>query len=729
LGAATTAIALVLVAVAVLRDELAALRASRMAGHFAVIGDTPSAHAFAERLAEAGERVLLVGAPGADEAGSTGRIARVGVPLDPAELPARTGLARARRVIVDLGCDADNLHLTSALASRLPDGPTIYCRVDDPLIARSADALFAGAPAHRPRALQEDAAVARGTLAREPLFALADLRGQARVHALLIGFGDLGEALFEAILLTSVAGTLKAPRITILAEDDEAVRQAVAARCPGLPEAAIVEVLPLSALPEAGAAEPLRRLDAIEEEDPFTAIFLCLGDEARRLRAAVLVAGHRERTGRFLAPVMLPTPPGESALAQPCGTGDLLDLGGARIAMARAEGVLLDEIRGGERHDEAARALHEAYAAGGYGPAPSWAGLPETLRRANRRAAAHVHAKLWTLGFDADRAEPGERPVVQAAERSALADLARAGDDPGSALARLASLEHDRWVTERVLDGWRPGPGFNHQRRIHPMLVPSARRVLSEAERRKDVDQVRAILDAAVASAPERGRRREVRIGIMAAGDEAGLDDPARAALAEALAATAGGPWAERGVALLGTFAPGRELALAEAAVDWLAARGQPVRLHVLAALPREAAIAEWFGTGADEARRRYEEALARLCARAERAFLVPIHPSGVVAADLGPRADAGERAGLRRRLDLRLSAYMARRPDCLMVAGAGLLPGPVADALAWRREPHRIPAEAGIPPSAQRPPEPPPTGSLALLGPVGAHSPGGPPG
>jgi adenylate cyclase len=49
--------------------------------------------------------------------------------------------------------------------------------------------------------------------------------------------------------------------------------------------------------------------------------------------------------------------------------------------------------------------------------------------------------------------------------RASLEDLA----------AHAAAKAHDRWVKERLAEGWRPSPSGDAARREHPFLVPFAR--------------------------------------------------------------------------------------------------------------------------------------------------------------------------------------------------------------------------------------------------------------
>jgi hypothetical protein len=56
-----------------------------------------------------------------------------------------------------------------------------------------------------------------------------------------------------------------------------------------------------------------------------------------------------------------------------------------------------------------------------------------------------------------------------------------------------ASAEHDRWMAERIADGWVYGPVKDAGAKTHPLLIPYAQ--LPEAQRRKD-----ALIKAIVAA-------------------------------------------------------------------------------------------------------------------------------------------------------------------------------------------------------------------------------------
>lgn len=103
-----------------------------------------------------------------------------------------------------------------------------------------------------------------------------------------------------------------------------------------------------------------------------------------------------------------------------------------------------------------------------------WTELSEDLREANRAQVADIPRKLKMLGYevaphhgiDADKIE------ITAAQ-----------------LEQLSIHEHDRWMEERMSQGWTYAPVRDNVRKHHPLLVPWE--ALSEPDREKDREAVR----------------------------------------------------------------------------------------------------------------------------------------------------------------------------------------------------------------------------------------------
>jgi uncharacterized membrane protein len=125
--------------------------------------------------------------------------------------------------------------------------------------------------------------------------------------------------------------------------------------------------------------------------------------------------------------------------------------------------------------DRLARAIHQAYleVPGSTPGMRLWEELSEELRASNRAQARHVGEKLAALGCIMV-------PTFDPALTFAL------DDDEVQLLARL---EHERWMAERLAQGYAYGPV--REGRFHPDLVSWEE--LSDEARAKDVEVVRNI--------------------------------------------------------------------------------------------------------------------------------------------------------------------------------------------------------------------------------------------
>lgn len=120
--------------------------------------------------------------------------------------------------------------------------------------------------------------------------------------------------------------------------------------------------------------------------------------------------------------------------------------------------------------DQKARENHEAYVAGlmaeERAKSCGWDQIPEHAKESNRWAVLHrdIKRQIW------NRTEPDQRP---------------------SLLEHLSICEHQRWMGEKAMNGWRHAAlvGQDKKRRLHPSLIPWDQ--LSEGEKEKDRVQVR----------------------------------------------------------------------------------------------------------------------------------------------------------------------------------------------------------------------------------------------
>ncbi len=127
-----------------------------------------------------------------------------------------------------------------------------------------------------------------------------------------------------------------------------------------------------------------------------------------------------------------------------------------------------------------AQAIHEDWrskrgtAAGKEADVP-WDELSEHYRASNRMQAMDIVRKLKVLGYRCERAA-ANAPLVSFAPDQ---------------VERLARMEHDRWMQEKMASGWTYGPERNNALKIHDKLVPYDQ--LSEQDKDMDRDPVRKI--------------------------------------------------------------------------------------------------------------------------------------------------------------------------------------------------------------------------------------------
>lgn len=82
--------------------------------------------------------------------------------------------------------------------------------------------------------------------------------------------------------------------------------------------------------------------------------------------------------------------------------------------------------------------------------------LPEDEKEQNRGQVRDIPAKLSHAGCYMVPAREGEPPFVF----------------PLKVLEELASMEHTRWMREKVRDGWRSGPKTDRPKKLHKCLLP-----------------------------------------------------------------------------------------------------------------------------------------------------------------------------------------------------------------------------------------------------------------
>jgi hypothetical protein len=322
----------------------------------------------------------------------------------------------------------------------------------------------------RTRVLSGPAVSARALNTEHPPFLIARDLGHPRIHALIVGFGQVGQAIARELIVNCRTTYLDVPQITVIDPAAKALEGVMRVRAPELDACAHFSFIE-GAVGTQGVRPNAAELGpAIAAGGPVTAAYVCRDLDAEGLSAAGMVQS-------LLRTSDLGEPPIFVRLREKETLSDL-KTGGRGLNALIPFGDLDDVVAAIEflsnAPDQAARAFSAAYRATlppdkrddpGNRSARPWDELDETFRQATRDAVAHIPAKMASAGIDPAlwRGKSGP-PHLPAEVR-----LFTGSED----LEPLAELEHDRWNAQRRMDGWRWAhlPRKDEQRRLHPDLV------------------------------------------------------------------------------------------------------------------------------------------------------------------------------------------------------------------------------------------------------------------
>ena len=106
----------------------------------------------------------------------------------------------------------------------------------------------------------------------------------------------------------------------------------------------------------------------------------------------------------------------------------------------------------------------------------SWEQLPEHLKESNRQQADHIGEKLKAVGCGITKLINQDEKLFEFTPEE---------------IEKMAEMEHERWVEERLRDGWKPGNKKDVEKKISPYLVSWDQ--LSEEVKDYDRDTVRGL--------------------------------------------------------------------------------------------------------------------------------------------------------------------------------------------------------------------------------------------
>jgi len=449
---------------AILQERLAVATARFFKQEVVVIGAGGIATKAFELAQRGGKSVLWLGAPSLG-VGSMGAIALPWPPED----ATRTVLEHcgdADHVLLSLTDDAQALALVRAARASAPRAFITVLMRDARLAEDSAATLNEA----RTRVLSRASISARALHQEHPPFLLARAFGHSRIHAVIVGFGQTGQAIARDLIVNCRTTYLDKPHITVIDPNAKALEGVMRLRAPEIDECAEFTFLEGRIASEAITPSAEILTAAVLAAGPMTAAYICLSEDSAVLATAGMVQSLLRTVSVAKAPIFVRLRDA-AALGQRRHDARGLD---ALIAFGDLDAILGASEFLSRAPDAAARSFCEAYRASlppevrddpKNTSARPWDELDETFRQANRDAVAHIPAKLASAG------------IAPALWRGVIG-MPRLGDEhvlftDDETCEALARLEHHRWNAQRRMDGWRwtSAPKKDEALRHHPSLV------------------------------------------------------------------------------------------------------------------------------------------------------------------------------------------------------------------------------------------------------------------
>jgi hypothetical protein len=446
---------------AVFREQARLLRARLWRGHVVIVGLGERGRLLAEGFRARGDRVIAIEEN--VEAAAPGHA--LGIPVLVGDATDEAVLAKARvpyaRYLVTVA-DRDGVNAEVAVdagrlvADRGSGELEAYVHLVDARLCSLVRDSGAGRRSHgsfRLHFFNVYESGARAWLASHPPFRLDD----REPHLVVVGAGQVGRSLVVGAVRywlslhpeTALRGE-PGPRITIVDKAAERKREMLHLAHPQLARFAKLKAAELEL-----ESPEFERTDFLA--GGASTVYVCLDDDATSLKAALTLL---RRLRSADVPVVV-------RMRQDAGLALLRAHEAPNVqAFHLLDRVCTPETLLGETPSELlARAGHAEYLreqeANGQTPETNssmvpWEDLPDELRESNRRQQDHALVKLREIGCELTPPDGSPGVEFSAAE-----------------IERMAELEHERWLAERLFEGWTHAPGpKDPERRTHPDLVP-----------------------------------------------------------------------------------------------------------------------------------------------------------------------------------------------------------------------------------------------------------------
>ncbi len=433
-------------------------------------------------------------------------------------IAARAG--RAAHVVAFEDDDTANLQVEAAMRGLLGGRKrgrsiAVHVATRSPMLLREARAMRSTEQARRgddrpvleskPFSLEEIAARRLVQSQAMEILDSAAALNQSRVHIVCFGFDEAAQAIASHVFMSLWSARLEAPRITVLCAEPVAAETRFKARHPHAfahPNLWIADIVFTGFNPAHDHVDHalLLKVQNVIGRGQASAVLVSAGDDPSNIRLALSLKRACNEGLTWPVPIYMKES-SKSEFSSIYAKGDeteerdayLLAFGGLQTTATR-----LDIIMG--RVDQGAAIAHTHYQKGLakakamdmrelQAATKDWHGVLETYRSANRAVSDAAMVKIWDAGW---------RPSTRKEGRGETAPAM-----PDDVMEMSAQREHDRWMAERLMAGWRPpepGGKRDNALMIHDKLVPWD--ALNENDKENDRVQVRAAIDIARATHP-----------------------------------------------------------------------------------------------------------------------------------------------------------------------------------------------------------------------------------
>jgi len=302
----------------------------------------------------------------------------------------------------------------------------------------------------------------------------ADVAGQKLVHLAIYGFGRLAEKLvIEAALLCQYANGRQL-KFTIFDDDACGKELKLKSEYPCLADICDYQFV------QQDYFGPHVFTNGMENALPLiTQHIICKETDEENLSTALMLRTILLSKRSSNAPILV-------RMQQSSGLAQLLEsnTGGAEIPDGLYPFGMLDEVLHrdnilADQLDKVARCMHEMYLQAQtdddhrtHSALQAWNELPQWERKQNMLKADHWPVRLRAIHCIADNS-PNDAPVLSSVEAQVQ-----------------ATMEHNRYVTQKKYDGWQYGEKRVEEAKINPFLVPWSE--LPNQQREQEVSEAQA---------------------------------------------------------------------------------------------------------------------------------------------------------------------------------------------------------------------------------------------